>query len=70
MYKWEKNLYSHYQFVFKYLIPIYICYLFEFKYFNYLYKIKTKLLFSKKKKKNPLPYFKTTHSYSKISMFF
>ena len=35
-------------FVFKCLNPICICYLFEFKYFNYLYKKKYKINFSKK----------------------
>ena len=35
--KGEKKPYSHHPFVFKCLIPIYICYLFEFKYFNYVY---------------------------------
>ena len=49
--KKKKNYYSHHPFVFKCLIPIYICYLFVFKYFNYLYKKNTKLLLKKKKKK-------------------
>ena len=66
----KENYYSHHPFVFKYLIYIYICYLFVFKYFNYIYKKNTKLLLPKKKKKNPLTQVKTTHSYSKISMFF
>ena len=33
----KKNHYSHHLFVFKYLIPICICYLFVFKYFKFLY---------------------------------
>ena len=70
MYKRKKIHYSHHPFVFKCLILICICYLFEFKYFNYLYKKNTKLLLPKKKKKNPLPHVKTTHSYSEISMVF
>ena len=40
--KKKRNLYSHHSFVFKCLIPIYICYLFEFKYFNCLYQKKIK----------------------------
>ena len=36
----KKKGYSHYPFVFKCLIPTCICFLFEFKYFNYLYKKK------------------------------
>ena len=47
--KREKNHYFHHPFVFKCLIPIYICYLIEFKNFNYLYKKNTKLIFQKKK---------------------
>ena len=41
----KKNCYSHHPFVFKYLITICICYLFEFKYFNHLYKKKNAKLF-------------------------
>ena len=45
MYKKEKkSYYSYHPFVFKCLITIYICYLFEFKYFNYLILIKKKKL--------------------------
>ena len=57
----KKNHYSHH--------PSYLyCYLFEFKYFNYLYKKNTKLLLPKQK--NPLPHVKTAHSYPEISMVF
>ena len=45
----EKKGFSLHPFVLKCLIPICICYLFEFKYFNYLYlKKKNKLLLPKK----------------------
>ena len=58
----KKNSFPLLPFVFKCLIPICICYLFDFKYFNYVYKKKkkknTKLLL----KKTPLPHVKTTHS--------
>ena len=40
--KKKKKHDSHHPFVFKCLIPIYICYLFEFKYFNYVYQKKKK----------------------------
>ena len=47
----KKNNFSLHSFVFKYLILICVYYLFEFKYFNYLYKknIYTKLLLPNKK---------------------
>ena len=43
--KEKKNRYSQHPFVFKCLIPIFICYLFKFKYFNYLYKKKKSKIF-------------------------
>ena len=46
----KKNCYSHHPFVFNYLISICIYYLFEFKYFNYLYKKKKNKITSSKKK--------------------
>ena len=39
--------------IFKCLIPIYICYLFEFKYFNYIYQKNTKYKITSSKKKKP-----------------
>ena len=61
----KKNSFSLHSFVFKCLIPTCICYLFVFKYFNYLYKKNTKLLLKKKKS---LPHVKTIHSYLEISI--
>ena len=50
--KKKKTVFLSTHFVFKCLIPIYICYLFEFKYFNYVYKKTQNYFFQKKKKKN------------------
>ena len=70
----KKNCYSNHQFVFKCLITICICYLFELKHFNYLYKNNIKNYFFQikkiKKNKNPLLQVKTTHFYPEISMVF
>ena len=54
--KKKKTVFLSTHFVFKCLIPICICYLFEFKYFNYIYK-KTQITSSKKRKKKKNPYF-------------
>ena len=74
----KENRYSHHPFVFKCLIPICICYLFEFKYFNSLYKkknAKCKITSSKKIKRVILSHIQkgkkktiilTTHLYSNI----
>ena len=48
----------------------FIYYLFEFKYFNYLYKKNTKLLLQKKKKNYLTQIVKTTHSYPEFLWFF
>ena len=50
--KKKKTVFLSTHFVFKCLIPIYICYLFEFKYFNYVYKKTQNYFFQKKKKKS------------------
>ena len=52
--KKKKTVFLSTHFVFKCLIPIYICYLFEFKYFNYVYKKTQNYFFQKKKKKKTL----------------
>ena len=58
-----EKCYSHHPFIFKCPISICICYLFEFKYFDYLYKIKIQNYFFQKKQKKPLlHHIKTAHS--------
>ena len=57
IYTRKKKSFSLHPFVFKFLIPVYICYLFEFKYFNYVYQRKKNHYLSrtkgKRKKKKP-----------------
>ena len=52
--KGKKFFFSLHLFVFRCLNPICICYLFEFKYFNYVYKKKKIQNYFFQKKKNHL----------------
>ena len=51
IHKEKKNSFSLHLFVFKYMIPIFICFLLEFKYFNFFLN---KITFFKKKKNHYL----------------